>query len=90
MAGGVPNVTWLVVEARYQQQFDDMLLVRDFFARPLSGIRIDHDLPSGAVNDRAAAVGTYNGCAFWRPRRGHLSAPRQCLTRRSENAYMNV
>ena len=61
MAGGAPDVTWLIVEARYQQQFDDMLMVRDFFARPLSGIRIDYDLPSGAVNDRGAPVGTYNG-----------------------------
>lgn len=57
---GGPSVTWLTVEARYQQQFDDMLLVRDHFRRPLSAISIDYSLPESAANGRGAQVGSYN------------------------------
>src|SRR5690606_5838780 len=40
-----PAVQWLVVEARYQQQFDDMLLVRDHFGKPISKIAISYEIP---------------------------------------------
>jgi hypothetical protein len=55
-----PTVQWLVVEARYQQQFDDMLLVRDHFGKPISKIAISYEIPVDATNSHGANVGGYN------------------------------
>jgi hypothetical protein len=53
-------VTWLPVETKYQTYFDDMLAVRDYFGRPLSGIPITYQMPPGATDNRGNPVGTYN------------------------------
>ncbi len=58
--GGGSGVTWLPVEARYQEQFNDLLVVRSYFARPLSAISIEFNLPQDAVNQRGIQVGDYN------------------------------
>ncbi|MBO9664779.1 hypothetical protein [Dokdonella sp.] len=54
-------VNWLPVESRYATYFNDMLAVRDYFARPLSGIPISYEMPPNAVDARGNPVGTYNG-----------------------------
>lgn len=55
-----PTVQWLVVEPAYQQQFDDMLLVRDYFGKPISKILIPYPIPGGATNTFGASVGSYD------------------------------
>jgi len=55
-----PTVQWLIVEARYQQQFDDMLLVRDYLGKPISKIAISYEIPGDAANSGGANVGGYN------------------------------
>lgn len=54
-------VNWLPVEPHYATYFNDMLAVRDYFARPLSGIPISYQMPANAVDSRGNPVGTYNG-----------------------------
>ncbi len=84
-AGGDPEVLWLQVEARYQQQFDDMLTVRDYFARPLSAITITYHLPADASNSHGAPVGSYNAysmmtaSSFENHLRIHLQEQRQAI-----------
>ncbi|MBO9664780.1 hypothetical protein [Dokdonella sp.] len=53
-------VNWLPVEPRYATYFNDMLAVRDYFARPLSGIPISYEMPANAVDSRGNPVGSYN------------------------------
>lgn len=52
-----PSVQWLTVEANYQQQFQDMLTVRDYFGVPLSAIRIPIALQATDTTNLGVNVG---------------------------------
>lgn len=59
-AGDNSNVTWLPVEQRYQDYFDNLLAVRDYFGMPISKIVVQYNLPPTATGNNGAPIGTYD------------------------------
>jgi hypothetical protein len=55
-----PTVTWLPVDAKYEQYFANLLAVRDAVVRPLSAIQVRYELPVDATDNRGNRVGDYN------------------------------